>query len=108
MLEILGYTLFEVAGTTITVNTLLTMLVVMVVAVILSQVIRRSAERALLRRGGRGADIATFATLLHYLILIAGVGIALDVAGIDLTAMFAAGALFAPGNCGRRSPICTK
>lgn len=95
MHDILSYALFDVAGRTITVNTLVTMLVVMVVSVLLSQFVRRAAERALLRRGGCGADIATFATLLHYLILIAGFGIALDTAGIDLTALFAAGALFA-------------
>ncbi len=95
MTDVLRYTLFGVGGRTITVSTMITVLVVVVAAVVLSRMIRRAAERALMRRGGRGADIATFATLLHYLVLIAGLGVALNIAGIDLTALFAAGALFA-------------
>jgi small-conductance mechanosensitive channel len=95
MHQVLNYTLFEIARKPITVSTLITVAVVIIITVVLSRTTRRSAERALRSRGGRGADIATFAALLHYLILIAGFGIALDTIGIDLTALFAAGALFA-------------
>jgi small-conductance mechanosensitive channel len=95
MHEVMRFTLFEIAGRPFTVSTLITVAVVVIVTIVLSRMTRRAAERALVRRGGRGADIATFAALLHYLILLAGLGIALDTAGIDLTALFAAGALFA-------------
>jgi potassium efflux system protein len=69
----------------------------MTATVVLSRIVRKAAERALHRRGGRGADIATFAALLHYLILIGGFGLALDTIGVDLRTLFAAGALFAVG-----------
>jgi small-conductance mechanosensitive channel len=95
MRDVLHYTLFEVADSPITVATLIAVLAVMGVTVLLSRLVRTGAERAIHRRGGRGADIATFAALLHYLILIGGFAIALDTVGIDLTALFAAGALFA-------------
>jgi small-conductance mechanosensitive channel len=95
MSDILDTTLVQFAGMTVTVSTLLAALAVMMGAVALSRFVRRAAERALHRRGGRGADIATFAALLHYLILIGGFGLALDLLGVDLGTLFAAGALFA-------------
>lgn len=95
MRDVLNFTLFQVADTTITISTLIAVAIVMVVTVLLSRAIRRSAERALHRRGGRGADVATFAALLHYLVLLGGFGLAVETIGIDLTGLFAAGALFA-------------
>lgn len=95
--NVLRYTLLDVGGNPITVSTIIAVAAVMIATVLLSRAIRRAAERALHRRGGRGADIATFAAVLHYLVLIGGFGIALNAAGIDLTTLFAAGALFAVG-----------
>jgi small-conductance mechanosensitive channel len=95
MREVLNTVLFQTAGTSITVSTLLAVLFVMLVTVVLSRAIRRSAQRALHRRGGRGAEVATAAAFLHYFVLLVGFGLALEMIGIDLTALFAAGALFA-------------
>jgi potassium-dependent mechanosensitive channel len=68
--NVLNVTLVEVAGKRVTVATALTALVV---------------------------TIATISALLHYLTLASGFGLALDTLGVDLSARFAAGALFAVG-----------
>ncbi len=94
----LDHKLVEVAGTTVTVATALSALVVIVTTVWLSKLMRRAILRVFARRGLDAEKSAgTIVALLHYLILATGFGVALDTVGIDLGALFAAGAIFAIG-----------
>jgi len=89
--------LFIIGGTQVRVSTFLTVIIVFVVTLWISRILRMLVERALAKRGAQPGDIGTISGLLRYVVLVIGIGIALDTAGIDLTALFAAGALFAVG-----------
>jgi len=54
-------------------------------------------QRTLVQRGGRPDIAGTISGLVYYSTLVLGVGLALWAAGIDLGALFAAGAIFAVG-----------
>lgn len=95
--RILEIELFQLGDTTVTISTLAVVLLLMVVAVMVSGWMRRMVERGLTRRGGRPVVVGTVSGLIYYTLLVAGFGIALGTAGIDLTALFAAGAIFAVG-----------
>lgn len=88
--------LFDVANTPITVATLVTLAAILVATFILSKILEAAAVRAL--RLGKITDEGTAAVarrLIHYTVLLAGLGVGLETVGIDLTALFTAGALFA-------------
>lgn len=89
--------LFRIGDTPISISTLLSVVLVVLATLWFSRVLRRFAERTLSRRGGRPGLIGTVTGLIHYTVLITGFGVALGTAGIDLTALFAAGAIFAIG-----------
>ena len=91
----LGFELFDLGGTTVTVATTVTVLVMLVATVWLSR-FSQHALGALFE--GRRLDLRTTGTiksLTHYTILVVGFTAALQTAGINLTALFAAGAIFA-------------
>jgi small-conductance mechanosensitive channel len=95
---LLNYRLFDIAGTPITVGTLVVFVGIVLFSWILSRVMQRAAGRTLKRRfrtddGTQGA----VQRLLHYLIMVVGTAIALQTVGIDVSALFAAGAVFAIG-----------
>jgi small-conductance mechanosensitive channel len=95
--RVLEFRLFEVGESVVTVATLLIAGTVLVVTVIAASGLKAVAARALISRGARPGPAASISTLLRYVVLIIGVAIALDTAGINLAALFAAGALFAVG-----------
>ena len=87
--------LFEIGGRAVTLGTLIASVLTMVTAYVLSFLLRRGLLRAL---GGtdQGA-LHSITRLLHYAVVLIGFSVALQTAGIDLRALFAAGALFAVG-----------
>lgn len=87
----------EVGGTTITVATALTSLIIIMFSAWLAQAVRRGVRRLSETRNLGEATSGTVGGVLYYLILMAGLGVALQTMGIDLAAMFAAGAIFAIG-----------
>jgi small-conductance mechanosensitive channel len=89
--------LFRIGDTPITLSTLLSMVLVVFVTFWASRMLRLLAQRALSRKGGRPGVIGTVTGVIHYAVLITGFAVALSTAGIDLTALFAAGAIFAIG-----------
>ncbi|HSM37094.1 MAG TPA: mechanosensitive ion channel domain-containing protein [Longimicrobiales bacterium] len=92
----LGMELFTIAGTVVTVATVLIVLMVLVATLLLSRLVQGGIRRAFERRGV--TDVGTIATtsrLAHYVIVALGLAIALDTVGVNLAALFAAGALFA-------------
>lgn len=87
----------EVGGTTITVATALSSLIIILFSAWLAQAVRRGVRRLSEKRNLGEATSGTVGGVLYYLILMAGLGVALQTMGIDLAAMFAAGAIFAIG-----------
>jgi small-conductance mechanosensitive channel len=90
--------LFDLAGTPITVATL----VIFILILTASFVVTRLAEKAVVRffrfRGVTDeGTIGVASKLVHYSLMVVGTGIGLQTIGINLSALFAAGAVFAIG-----------
>lgn len=90
--------LFEISGTPITLATLITAIGVFLVTLIISRLVRRAIERLVVQRQSdalnRG-NLRVTIRLIQYSILVTGLLVALHTLGVRLTALFAAGALFA-------------
>lgn len=88
--------LFDIGGTPVTLSTLVVFLLVVGTAYGISRLLRRGLRQVFERRGvadpGTGAAIGR---LIHYAIMGLGIAIGLNTAGVNLSALFAAGALFA-------------
>ncbi len=96
--QALSTELFEIAGTPVSLATLLLVLVLIAVTFAVSAVAQRGVRRALTRRGvDDQGSIEVTNKLLHYFLLFVGFGIALHTIGLNLSALFAAGAIFAVG-----------
>lgn len=97
--RLLSHKLFDLGNTPITASTLLTMILIVVSSYIVSRLIRAAMRRALKARGvsAEAGGIGIVGHLLHYTLIVVGAGIALQTAGIELAALFAAGAVFAVG-----------
>jgi len=94
--RILETRLFVIAGTTINVVTVLTLGIIVGVTFVISAATQRGVRRAFQRRGvSDEGSIRATSRLLHYGILALGFGVGIHTMGINLTALFAAGAVFA-------------
>lgn len=96
--SVLDVRLFEVGGTTVTVASVATFVIIVVATFWVSRIIQGIVGRTL-RRGGvsQRGTIQLFQRGLHYLVLVSGVAVALQTIGISLTTVFAAGAVVAVG-----------
>jgi small-conductance mechanosensitive channel len=95
---ILDTPIFSIGNTQVTGATLAVAVVVFLVTWTLSWLLQRALEKALSLRGvARDGSIRAFKRLLHYAVLLIGIAIGLDTIGINLSALFAAGAVFAVG-----------
>jgi small-conductance mechanosensitive channel len=96
--QILREPLFEISGTPVTLVTLIIAAAIILVSLIVAGLIRRTLERFIVQRQqdalGRG-NLRVTIRLVQYSIVVGGTLIALNTVGIRLTALFAAGALFA-------------
>jgi small-conductance mechanosensitive channel len=96
--EILQFRILSIGGTPINVATLIFSTGVAVLAWIFSRLAERTAIRFLEKRDMQDAGSAgATARLIHYVILGVGLSVAVHTLGINLTALFAAGAVFAIG-----------
>ncbi len=96
--QLLDHTLFTIAGTPITLATLAVFVLILIVTQVIAYAVSKSVARALALRKVQGKGTVEVAEkLLHYLILVTGLGIGLQTIGINLSALFAAGAVFAIG-----------
>lgn len=92
----LDLALFEISGTRVTLATVITFSIVVIATFIVAGLLKRGVERAFSRSGSENAGTgAVVSRLVRYVVLIVGLGIAVHNVGIDLTALFAAGAVFA-------------
>ncbi len=93
----LDFELSTLGDQPLTLATLLAGVVVLVVAFGISRGARSAVRRTGERRGVDPGHISVINRLLHYGIMLVGTAIAVETVGIDLSAMFAAGAVFAVG-----------
>lgn len=90
--------LFTVGGTQVSLQTLITVTVILVFTYLISGVVRHAIERLFQRRGlENDGNVMAISRLTHYCVLMIGFGVALQTAGFNLNALFAAGAVFAIG-----------
>ena len=94
--ETLNLRLFNLAGTTVTTMTIITFVLILLFGFLLSRVIQKAIDRALKARGVEDAGTIGVANrLVHYTVLTVVLAIGLQTVGIKLSALFAAGAVFA-------------
>ncbi|MFT5679387.1 MAG: small-conductance mechanosensitive channel [Myxococcota bacterium] len=97
---LLNFSLFQIASTPISLTTIAIVAVVMLVTSWLSRIIQAGVRRTTMLRLGHKVNDATLKAierLIHYLVLMLGLGVGLQTAGINLSALFTAGAVFAVG-----------
>ncbi|MFQ5550128.1 MAG: mechanosensitive ion channel family protein [Gemmatimonadales bacterium] len=98
MQDILNFQIAAIAGSPITVSSVLAAIVIILISLAASSIIRRITRRTLAARDiVRTGTVAATNRLLHYAIMLVGLGVALETIGINLTTLFAAGAIFAVG-----------
>lgn len=91
-----GRPLFEIAGTEITLAKVVLSVLFFAVTLAISWVARRAVARAFRARGVTDeGTVGVPQRLLHYAILVVGITVILHNLGLDLSALFAAGAVFA-------------
>jgi small-conductance mechanosensitive channel len=94
---VVNYT-FSIGGQEVSVADLFVVLVILGVTWGVSRLIRRALTRLMRRRGVEDeGTIAVTTRILHYAIMAVGLLTGLDQVGINLSALFAAGAVFAVG-----------
>lgn len=94
--RLLDIPLFSLHGTPVTPGALLVFVVMVAVAVVMARLARSGTERALSRRSTFDPGTARVAARLgYYLVLAIGLGASLETLGVNLAALFAAGAFLA-------------
>jgi small-conductance mechanosensitive channel len=94
--RLLNLPLFTIGQTPVTLTTVLTVVVILIVTGALAWAAQRAAGRALRLRGvADKATVNVITRLLSYAIILMGGGVALQTLGVNLAALFAAGAFFA-------------
>ena len=90
--------LYSVAGTPVTIGRVLVALLALLGAWFISFLVRRSIARVLRRRGVKNEQtIKNSCSFVHWFILLGGGVVSLKIAGIDLSTLFAAGAVLTVG-----------
>ncbi len=96
--KILNTELISIANTSITLSTLIFFVLIIVATLVFSHLLQRALRRALGLRGIKDeGTVGVAERLTHYSVLALGIGVGLQTIGINLAALFAAGAVFAIG-----------
>jgi small-conductance mechanosensitive channel len=96
--RVMNFPIFEVGGTAITLTTVLVVGVLIILTWWVSNLLQRAIDRTFRARGI--TDVGTMQItkrLMHYAVMALGLSIAITQVGINLNALFAAGAIFAVG-----------
>ncbi len=98
MKSVLDVELVKLNDSKVTIGTVLIVVGILLVTHVSSKLIQSGIKRALHKRGiDTGGGLATANRLAHYAVMVIGIGVALQTAGIKIGALFAAGAVFAVG-----------
>jgi len=94
----MDHRLLRVGHGTITIGSTLMAIAVVLLTLLVSRLLMRAVSRGLAKRGlEHEGTVGAAGSLVRYVVLIIGVGLALETLGIDLSTLFAAGAVFAVG-----------
>lgn len=93
--ELLDRKLFDIGGRPVTVATIAVVITILVVAALFSRFVRIVTHRYLVNKGVAGRQLRSVERLFNYGIMLVAVLVALQTAGIDLSAVLAASAVFA-------------
>ena len=94
--ELYSKPLFTLSGTEVTLLSVIIFLLVITFSLALSFVLQRALRKAFAHRfESQKGTLAAILRLVHYTIVIIGFGIGLQTIGINISALFAAGAVFA-------------
>ena len=92
----MGKALFTISGTEVTLFSIALFLSILLITVLVSASLQRGLKKTLHARfSKKEGTLAALLRLMHYFILIVGFSIGLQIIGISLSALFAAGAVFA-------------
>jgi small-conductance mechanosensitive channel len=87
---------FTLSGVEVNAVSVITFFIILLISVWVSRIFRRLAEGWLRVRGvHEPGTIATTKKLLHYAVMVTGIGVGIQTIGIDLSTVFAAGAVVA-------------
>jgi len=96
LVEISARPLFTIAGTKVTLFSIFLFLVAILISFAASSLLQRVLRKSLAHKfSNKQGTLAAILRLVHYTVLVVGFGIALQTVGINLSALFAAGAVFA-------------
>lgn len=87
--------LFDIGSTPVSVGTLIVSVAAVLVSLGVSLLVQKILRRSLHDRHATDGEIRTLLRLVHYGVLLIGLSIGLSTAGVNLGALFAAGAIFA-------------
>lgn len=88
--------LFTLSGTEVTLLSIFIFFLIIFISIALSFVLQRALKKGLAHKfENQKGTLAAFLRLIHYAVIIIGFGIGLQTIGINLSALFAAGAVFA-------------
>ncbi|MFC1845285.1 mechanosensitive ion channel family protein [Thermodesulfobacteriota bacterium] len=94
--ELSARPLFKLSGTEVTLLSIIVFILIVVVTIVISIVLQRALKKTLAHKFVKQeGTLAAILRLLHYSVIIVGFGIGLQTIGINLGALFAAGAVFA-------------
>ncbi|MDX1776940.1 MAG: mechanosensitive ion channel [Desulfobulbales bacterium] len=94
--EIASKPLFKLSGTEVTVISIFIFFLIIIVSVTISMVLQSALRKTMGHKfQKREGTLAALLRLVHYTIVIIGFGIGLQTIGINISALFAAGAVFA-------------
>lgn len=94
--EITVQPLFKIAGTEVTLFSILLFFIIIGASYIISSLLQRAINKSFERKFvDKMGTLAAILRLVHYTTLVVGFGIALQTIGISLSTLFAAGAIFA-------------
>lgn len=89
---------FTIGGSEVTVADLFVVVAILVIAFLFSRIVRQGLDRIMRRRGvDDEGTIAITLRIVHYVVVVLGLLTAVGQVGINLSALFAAGAVFAVG-----------
>lgn len=96
--RVMNFQIFEISGQAVTVMTIVVVGILIIITWWVSHFLQGAVDRAFRARGvtDRGTTAIT-QRLLHYSVMALGLTIAIQQVGINLSALFAAGAIFAVG-----------
>lgn len=94
--ELFTKPLFTISGTEVTLFSIIVFILIIIGSGVLSSVLQRGLKKAFAQKFVKSkGTLAALLRLLHYIIIITGFSIAMQTVGVNLSALFAAGAVFA-------------